>query len=176
MNEVISIEPAGAADAESVRALLTEVGLPTHGVEEQIKNFLVAREDGQVIGCVGMEAYGENCLLRSLAVHPDFQGRGLGAELIRQIIARAQQQGMKQAVILTHTVEPLAARFGFERVSRDSVDRRLAESWEFQANSCQQAICMRLALDSAVVPSGETARLATESQRQRENSDQKPSV
>jgi len=176
MDEVISIELASASDAKSVITLLTEVGLPTHGVGEQIKNFLVAREDGQVIGCVGLETYGESCLLRALAVRPDFQGKGLGLELMRQIISRARQQGLKQAVILTHTVERLAAKIGFERIPRESVDPRVAQSWEFQATACQQAVCMRLNLNATVVPSGETANLATEAQRQRENSNQKTSV
>lgn len=149
MSELFSIEPASVSDAPSVVALLTLVGLPIHGVDKQINDFLVAREDQRVIGCVGMEAYGESCLLRSLAVHPDFQGKGLGVELMRQIISRARERGMRQAVILTHTVEQLAMRFGFERIPRESVDPRLAQSWEFQSTGCQTAVCMRLHLDRA---------------------------
>lgn len=147
MNDVISVESARASDGASIIALLLEVGLPVHGVEAQMENFLVACDGQQVIGCVGMELYGESCLLRSLAVHPDYQGRGLGVELMKQIIARARQQGMKEAVLLTHTVEPLAAKLGFQRIPRDSVDPRLAQSWEFQSTGCQKAVCMRLNLE-----------------------------
>lgn len=150
MSEPISIESARPSDVESVVALLTEVRLPTHGVRELMENFLVARKSGRVIGCVGMEVYGESCLLRSLAVHPDFQGRGLGAELVKRIIARAQQQGLRQAIVLTLTAERLAAKLGFRRIPREFVDPRVAQSWEFQATACQQAFCMRLDLDSAV--------------------------
>jgi amino-acid N-acetyltransferase len=146
MNEVISLEPARASDVASIVALLTQVGLPVRGVEENIKNFLVARVGQRVVGCIGMEVYGESCLLRSLAVHPDYQGRGLGFELAQQIILRARQQEMREAVILTHTAERLAAQLGFERIARESVDPRLAGSWEFQTNCCQTAVCMRLGL------------------------------
>ncbi len=147
MIETYSINPAQASDISPVSVLLAGVELPTHGVEVHINNFLVARAGATVIGCIGMEIYGQSCLLRSLAVHPDHRGQGLGSRLMAESIARAREQGIKQAVVLTHTVERLAARFGFERISRSSVDPRLAGSWEFQADCCQTAVCLRLSLD-----------------------------
>jgi N-acetylglutamate synthase-like GNAT family acetyltransferase len=85
-------------------------------------------------------------LLRSLAVHPDYRRQGVGAHLVQGIIAHARQLGVRDAVILTQTVEQWAARFGFEKVPRESVDPLVAGSWEFQTIRCQAAVCMRLYL------------------------------
>ncbi|MCS6805880.1 MAG: GNAT family N-acetyltransferase [Acidobacteriota bacterium] len=142
----VAIEVASASDLAPIQSLLEQVGLPSAEVQLHIRLFLVARADEQVIGCIGMEQYGESCLLRSLAVHPDYRGRGLGRMLIERIIARARERGAREAVILTNTVAPLAAKFGFQTVPRESVASPVADSWEFRANCCRSAVCMRLRL------------------------------
>ena len=136
-------------DAEAIVDLLNEVELPAVHVEEQIDGFLVARQDGIVRGCVGMEIYGDSCLLRSLAVHPDFQGRGTGRELIGAIIARARELDLQKAVVLTHTAAGLVARFGFVEVERCAVDGPISDSWEFRTHACDSAVCMELELASS---------------------------
>jgi amino-acid N-acetyltransferase len=146
MVPTVAIEQAMGSDREAIIQLLERVNLPTTRVDEHLSNFLVAREGHQVIGCVGIEIYGDTGLLRSLAVQPEYQGRGVGRQLAQAIISRARGLGLKEAVILTKTVEQWATQFGFEKVSRDKIDPRVAESWEFQANCCQTASCLRLKL------------------------------
>ena len=143
------IEGARREDAEAIVDLLNEVELPAVHVEEQIDDFLVARQDGIVRGCVGMEIYGNSCLLRSLAVHPEFQGRGTGRELIGAIIARARELDLREAVVLTHTAAELVAKFGFVEVKRCAVDGPIADSWEFRTHACDSAVCMKLELASS---------------------------
>jgi amino-acid N-acetyltransferase len=142
----ITIDQAAVTDREAIVQLLEQVDLPAAHVDEHLSNFLVARDGQQIVGCAGMEIYGDTCLLRSLAVHPEYQGRGLGRQLAQEIINRARRQGLKEAVILTKTIEPLAVQFGFEKIPREAVDRRVTESWEFQVNCCQTATCLRLKL------------------------------
>ncbi|MBL8207744.1 MAG: GNAT family N-acetyltransferase, partial [Blastocatellia bacterium] len=70
------IVPSTLSDLPDVLALLEEVKLPTEGVAEHFADFLIARADERVVGCVGLEKYGSYGLLRSLAVAPNFQGQG----------------------------------------------------------------------------------------------------
>lgn len=146
IDTTVTIDIATASDLAAIESLLHRVGLPTAHLQQHLDEFFVARAEEHVVGCIGMEWYGESCLLRSLAVHPDYQGRGLGRMLVERIIARAREHGARTAVILTDTIEPLAAKFGFQKVPRESIASPLADSWEFRANCCRSAVCMRLHL------------------------------
>lgn len=54
-------------------------------------------------------------LLGPIAVHPTAQGEGLGAALMRDTLARAQEQGFARVLLVGD--EPYYRRFGFQRVS-----------------------------------------------------------
>jgi N-acetylglutamate synthase-like GNAT family acetyltransferase/2-polyprenyl-3-methyl-5-hydroxy-6-metoxy-1,4-benzoquinol methylase len=141
-----TIEEARATDASSVIAVLAAVGLPTVGVAAAIDRFVVARDGGSVIGCAGLELYGETALLRSLAVLPAYRGRGVGGGLARRIVERARASGAREAVLLTSTVQAMAAAFGFTPIARETLPAEVRDSWEFAAEQCGAAACMRMTL------------------------------
>ncbi len=142
----VTIEAARVSDAATIEALLASVELPSANLREQIGNFLVARVGGRAVGCVGLELYGETALLRSLAVLPEQRGRGVGARLAAEIIERARRLGASEAVLLTTTVRAMAAAMGFKEAPRGSIPAAVRESWEFTADCCGTATCMRLNL------------------------------
>jgi len=151
-NEAVTIEAAREGDAAAIEALLAEVDLPAPEIRTRIDNFLVARAGGRVVGCVGLELYGEAALLRSLAVLPENRGQGVGTRLAAEILEKARHLGASEAVLLTTTVQALAAAMGFEKVPRDSVPAAVRGSWEFKADCCGTATCMRLTLSPQRVP------------------------
>jgi len=53
-----------------IAALLDATGLPAGHIEEHLNGFIVARSGEHPVGCVAVESYGEEALLRSLAVTP----------------------------------------------------------------------------------------------------------
>jgi len=152
----VTVEEARADDMTAIEALLAAVDLPGVGIRENIANFLVARAGDKIVGCVGLELYGETALIRSLAVLPEQRGRGLGARLASEILDRARRLGASEAVLLTTTAQAMAAAMGFEEVSRDSVPAAVRGSWEFKADCCGAASCMRLLLAPNGVPAAET--------------------
>jgi SAM-dependent methyltransferase/N-acetylglutamate synthase-like GNAT family acetyltransferase len=154
-SESSTIDEAREGDTVTIEGLLAEVDLPAVGVREHIGNFLVARAGEIVVGCVGLELYGETALIRSLAVLPEQRGRGLGARLTREILIKARLLGAGEAVLLTTTVQAMAARMGFQEVPRKSVPPAVRASWEFTADCCGAATCMRLALGPEVVATSE---------------------
>ena len=139
----VSVEPAGPNDVASVEALLKSVKLPTDGVSANLSDFLVARADGRVIGCVGLEVYGDTAILRSLAVDPARQRGALGTLLAEEILDRARSKRVTRVVLLTETAEGFFARkLGFEVVARDTVADSARQSWQFTGAVCQSATCM----------------------------------
>lgn len=126
---------ASLADESSVEALLTAAGLPLDGVHESLRCFVVAEDAGEIVGVAGIEACGtagEHALLRSVAVAPSWQKRGLGRTLVTRTIAEAEARGVKALYLLTTTAESYFPNFGFTTTSRDSVPADVKATAEFQ--------------------------------------------
>jgi amino-acid N-acetyltransferase len=121
---------AGKADFEAIKRLLQEAGLPLDGVGEAEGTYLVTREGGAVIGCVGLEVYGVYGLLRSLAVSPERRGQGVGTALTRRALELAREKGLRRVFLLTMTAEAFFTRFGFAPLPREEAPAEIRGSAE----------------------------------------------
>lgn len=133
---------ATAPDLAAVLQLLTRAALPTVGVEaifaHHASDFVVATDpsnDGAVIAVGGLEVCGRDALLRSIAVHPAWQGHGLGMLLVTRLIAHAESRGLDALYLLTTTADAYFPRFGFSPVTRSDVPIAIAQTREF-AGAC----------------------------------------
>jgi len=137
MKRNLKIEVAKNSDHAAIVVLLHEVNLPPEGIELHMENFLIIRYPDEVtrteylIGSVGLEIYQDSALLRSLAVHPDFQGMGLGTRLVDNIIEVARSKGINRLFLLTDTAESYFKKKGFAKVARDKVPEDMKQSIEF---------------------------------------------
>ena len=145
----VIIEPAASGDLAGVQSLLADSGLPTD-VEGHLESFLVARHDGRLVGCVGMEVKGPDALFRSLAVEPAYRGAGLGRRLYDALAVRAIGQGVERAYLLTTTVAPLAEAWGFHRLDRGEVPAAIRQTRQFDGACCASAVAMVQDLKDAV--------------------------
>jgi amino-acid N-acetyltransferase len=77
-DENFNIRKATSADLAFVRTLLVNSALPNSDVDDSGRiQFLIADDkDEHPVACVGLEAYGSEALLRSLAVPPAMRGQG----------------------------------------------------------------------------------------------------
>lgn len=141
----VAVEPARPEDLPAMHALLREGELPVD-VERHLDNFLVARHGERVAGCIGMEVCGADALFRSLAVTAAYRGLGLATRLHERLAARARARGIRQAYLLTRTVQPLAARWGFVPVDRAEVPEAIRATSEFAGSCCAAAVAMRRGL------------------------------
>lgn len=142
----ITIAPATAADLEPIKALLIASGLPTAGVDENWKTFIVARDGPYVIACGGAEAYQFAALIRSVAVSPAYRSQGLGRRIVRQLLDRLASRGLREFYLLTESAEAWFKKRGFKPVDRDEVHPQLLSSAEFQGACSESAVCMRLVM------------------------------
>jgi UDP-N-acetylmuramate: L-alanyl-gamma-D-glutamyl-meso-diaminopimelate ligase len=143
-----AITPATAADMNGIRGLLRDVRLDWEDLsDEDARNFFVLRNENGFVGCVGLELYGEDAILRSLAVDRAWRGGGYGWMLADAVINFAQMRGVKRIYLLTETASDFfAAKHGFRVVDLSTVGRQIAESTTFRGPGRKGFVAMRLDL------------------------------
>jgi N-acetylglutamate synthase-like GNAT family acetyltransferase len=132
----------------AVRALLQSVGLPQEGVEENIRSFLLAWRGSELIATVGAEIHGDVALVRSLAVRPALQRRGLGRALVVQALEEARKRGIRAVYLLTSTAAGFFARLGFRQIPRSQAPAAMLASTQFQGVCPDSASLMTMELVS----------------------------
>lgn len=148
MDDAIRYEQATPGDLHEIRALLAGLRLPAQDVGDPHQGFIVARAARELVGCVGLERYGDDALLRSLAVTPGMQAEGIGTALYGHALAEARRTGVRALYLLTTTAEPFFARAGFARIERSQLPPAVAASAEVRSLCPASAACMRLLLVS----------------------------
>ena len=140
------IDRARGDDAPAVLRLLERNHLPLERLTDWITTTLVARENGQIIGSAALELYPDGALLRSVAVAPEAQGKGLGQELTAAAIRLADTLNAPALYLLTTTAEQFFPKFGFERIARADVPATVQASVEFTSACPTSATVMRKTL------------------------------
>ena len=137
------IERARPDDAPEVLGLLARNHLPLEGLLDHLATTLVVRQNGQIIGSAALEVYPDGALLRSVAVAPEAQGRGLGHQLTAAAIRMAEALNVPAIYLLTTTAERYFPKFGFERIARTDVPATVQTSIEFTSACPASAAVMR---------------------------------
>jgi amino-acid N-acetyltransferase len=146
MEKEIQIAGATEGDLDAIKQLLLDNQLPTAGVEEHWKTFIVARDGDAVVGCGGSEAHEFAALLRSVAVHADYRSLGIGRKIVRQLLDRLASRGIREFYLRTTTAQEYFRKRGFKVIDRDEVHPQLLGSSEFQGACPDSAVCMRLVM------------------------------
>jgi amino-acid N-acetyltransferase len=147
-----TIEAARPEEVNALLVLLAAAELPSAGFASHLGDALVARDDGRPVGCVALELYGEEALLRSLVVSPVARGRGLGERLTAAALDLAESRGARRVWLLTTTAERFFPRFGFLEVPRTELPAALAASAELRGACPASAVAMGLVLDEHDAP------------------------
>ncbi|MBS1806618.1 MAG: GNAT family N-acetyltransferase [Acidobacteria bacterium] len=152
MNEpLIIITQAIPLSLDEILSLLQVVNLPSEGVTEYLPSFLVAKTyTGKIVGCVGLEQHGQLGLLRSAAVHPDYQGAKIGTRLVFSLLSEAREKSISEVLLLTTSAQEFFAKnFGFQEAKRWRYNQRLQHSPEWNLPPCSSAVLMKLKLQRA---------------------------
>ena len=149
MKDNITINSATKTDLAAITALLQKTDLPPDGIEPHLENFLIIRDSSsskdsaRIIGCAGLEIYDKSALLRSVAIHPDFQKEGYGTSLVNRIIELARRKDITKLFLLTNTAEEYFKKKGFNIVLRDQVPDDMKESVEFKVLCTSSPVMMK---------------------------------
>ena len=131
---------------DEARRLLGASRLPTDDLHDPAIELLGAWDGATLIGAIGLQRCGDAGLLRSLAVAPAWQGRGLGHELCARIVALARQRRLVALYLLTTTAADFFRRVGFRQVQRDDVPDEIRTTAEFSSLCPSTAAVLRLDL------------------------------
>ena len=125
-----------------------------------IERFLVLEEKtplgkNRILGCVALESYGSDLAeIRSLAVNPWIRGRGVGARLLRYVLAVAKRRRIARVFAVTHAPS-FFGRQGFIATTRGALPEKIARD----CRTCpKQRHCELVAVVATVCP--ERAALA----------------
>lgn len=130
-------------DLAAIQELLHRAGLPTDDLRcAPGLQVYVLEAEGLLAGVIGLERFGASALLRSLAVEPEYRGRGLGRELVAQLERYAQAGGVERLVLLTETAEAFFRRLDYVPIDRSNAPEAIKQSAEFRSLCPASAICM----------------------------------
>jgi N-acetylglutamate synthase-like GNAT family acetyltransferase/protein-tyrosine-phosphatase len=126
-----SVGPASGGDLDAIRRLLVAALLPSGSVGGPNQRFIVARQNGRVVGCAGLETFGEDGQLRSMAVHWTSRNSGLGSRLHGRLLFEALQAGVRNLYVVTTTAADFFARQGYRKIQSANVPPGVVESEEY---------------------------------------------
>jgi amino-acid N-acetyltransferase len=134
MSMSIQYRLAGANDVLSIVELLKSSSLPTDDIGTSKIDFIVATGSGEkLIGCIGVERFGSDGLLRSFSVDSDYRDKTIGSQLISRLVAVSNQSGINTLHLLTTTAEKYFAAKGFSVAARSEAPGSIQSTIEFSS-------------------------------------------
>ena len=116
-----SYRKATELDEPKIRALLEIAKLPTESLGTNVTEFFVAESDGVIIGVAGFEYYGDDALLRSVAILSNQRNKGIGSSMVDWMLSQARKRSVRRVVLLTDTARKFFEKKGFVVVDRSFI-------------------------------------------------------
>ena len=139
----MEITQASAQDREEIIRLLQASKLPAEDLPIVLHGFYIAKEEGRIIGLIGMEPYSSFGLLRSMVVDPDYRNRQVAGKLVQLLEEQALAGGVRAMYLLTETAEIYFGKKGYISISRDEVPAEVKASSEFSHVCPVSAVVMK---------------------------------
>lgn len=134
MNDQITYRPGYKEDLPAISALLQKNGLPGSDIFTTSISFLLAvANKNEVIGCIGVEQYLTDGLLRSFAVDEKYRDQKVGINLFHRLISHGRQSGIEMLHLLTTTAEKYFTANGFVVAERSAAPATMKDTTEFSS-------------------------------------------
>jgi amino-acid N-acetyltransferase len=86
---------------------------------ENVRDFIVAEDDGPILGCGALHLYGTHLAeIRSIAVPPQSKGHGIGKALVEALMAESRRHTVTCVCLFTRTPD-FFGHLGFEVARRE---------------------------------------------------------
>jgi len=131
---------------KAVRSLLAKEKLPTQDLSLRDQKFILVKNGSRLIGCVGLQSFGKDGLLRSLVIDRPFRKKGLGRELFERLMGIAHQRGVENLYLLTTMVPNIFKKWGFQTLPKSKAPIAIRRTKEFRILCPETAIFMRKSL------------------------------
>ena len=136
-----TIRPARATDQRSIRATVRDARLYPVGLSWE--NFLVAEQDGQLVGVGQVRPHHDSSReLASITVLPPFQRQGIGDSIVQALLAR---ESSPIYLMCAEEMVSFYTRFDFGTISTSETPSSLR--WKVQAGTIVAPLASALGLD-----------------------------
>jgi amino-acid N-acetyltransferase len=139
------VEKVNQPERETASELISACGLPEEGLGET-ELWCVKGEGRQLLGVAGLETWGRQGLLRSVAVENEHRKSLVGTSLVRHVISEAEKKRIKEIYLITETAPSFFERLGFSAIDRSRVRGGVLNSVEFKGACPETAPVMRMDL------------------------------
>ncbi len=114
----IIIRPATADDAAAIKALIRSVRINPMDLDWR-RFFVASNADGELVACGQLKPHNDGTMeLASIAVHPDYRGRGLARAIIEQLLS----DSLRPLYLTCRSgLEPFYQKFGFRALAADEL-------------------------------------------------------
>ena len=163
---VPELTPAGLGDIEAMAAMINRFAaqglmLPksTNELARYFREYVVLRGPDGVVACAGLRVYSpELAEIVGLAVHEDWQGRGVGPRLVAHLLEEGRRVGVRR--VFAMALKPgFFEALGFRTIPREWLPEKVAADCRTCA---RRAGCLEVALvtdlDAGATPLGPPAR------------------
>lgn len=148
-------------DVERIHAIIrpyAEIGtlLPRTIAElcENVRDFVVAEDDGQIIGCGALHLYGLHLAeIRTIAVVPAAKGCGAGRKLVEALLDEAENHRVTCVCLFTRIPE-FFSHMGFAVATREELPDKIYKDCVHCPNlyACDEIAMIRGAIPQNVGP------------------------
>ncbi len=126
---MIEVRPARTSDIKGIHSLIANFASDgrmlqkeTVTLYESVQEFMVAVEDGQVVGCGALHVLWEDLAeVRSVAISEKLRGKGIGNQILENIVKRAYELGLSRIFCLTFETK-FFGRHGFKEIQGTPVE------------------------------------------------------
>ena len=122
-------------DVSAIASMIVSEHLPAMEIEEWLDGFWVLDDRGRLVGCAGIEQYGDSAVLRSVMTDPSLRGSGEGVRLVQRCLDSAREGGATRCYLFTMTAAAFFKKFGFEACTLEDFDAAARESWQWRGVS-----------------------------------------
>ena len=92
---------------------------------ENLRDFSIFEERGAIIGVCALHVSWEGLVeIRSLALHQDWTGKGIGSALVRHCLSEAATLGAKQVFVLTYQTR-FFSKLGFSMIDKKELPHKI---------------------------------------------------
>jgi amino-acid N-acetyltransferase len=134
MSIQIAYRLADKKDLPAIATLLRNNNLPQSDILTSKVDFILAIADTNIIaGCIGVEQYGVDGLLRSFAVEKTYRNQKVGTELFNALLSFGRGKGIETMHLLTTTAEKYFQAKDFLLSNREAAPAAIKATAEFSS-------------------------------------------
>jgi len=142
LSELSLLHEIAQPDWDAAQELLETSRLPVSDLAEAPVRLYGILHEKKLIAVSGLEIYGTEAILRSVAILPAYRSTGLGSALLAATEAKARELDLTDLYLLTTTAEKFFRKHDYLHFERNACSEAIRLSQEFSNICPSTAICL----------------------------------